>query len=61
VNADVDPVTSHLFGFDIKFSGFSIGALLDALNNTDNNKITIIASYDFDYADNSEREKSAKQ
>jgi hypothetical protein len=61
VNADVDPVTSHLFGFDIKFSGFSVGALLDTLNNTDNKKITIIASYDFDYSDSSEREKTAKQ
>jgi len=53
VDADVDPVTSHLLGFDIKISGFSVGALLDTLNNTDNKKITIIASYDFDYTDSS--------
>lgn len=54
IDADIDPVTSHLFGFDIKFSGFSVGALLDALNNTDNNKITILFSYDLDYKSGNE-------
>lgn len=49
----IDPVTAHLFGFDIKVSGFSVGALLDVINNTDNSKITILFSYDFDYSSGS--------
>ncbi len=53
-NVDIDPVTSHLIGFDIKIAEFSVGALLDALNNTDNDKITILFSYDFDYKTGSE-------
>lgn len=53
-DVDIDPVTSHLFGFDVKFGEFSVGALLDALNNTDNNKITIMFSYDFDYKSGNE-------
>jgi len=48
-NVDIDPVTSNLIGFDIKIGAFSIGALLDAFNNTDNDKITILFSYDLDY------------
>jgi len=50
-DVDIDPVTTHLFGFDVKFSGFSVGALLDAMNNADNDRIMILFSYDFDYED----------
>ena len=48
-DVDIKPVSSNLLGFDIQFGAFSVGALLDMLNNTDNDKITIIFSYDFDY------------
>ncbi|HOP30233.1 MAG TPA: hypothetical protein P5120_06510 [Spirochaetota bacterium] len=50
-DVDIDPVTSHLLGFDIKFGEFSIGALIDTLNNTDNKKITILFSYDLNITD----------
>lgn len=53
-DVDIDPVTSHLLGFDIKFGEFSIGALFDTLNNTDNNKITILFSYDLNITDDDE-------
>lgn len=53
-DVDIDPVTSHLLGFDIKVGEFSIGALLDTLNNTDNNKITILFSYDLNITDDDE-------
>ncbi|HOP63359.1 MAG TPA: hypothetical protein PK358_13955 [Spirochaetota bacterium] len=53
-DVDIDPVTSHLLGFDIQFGEFSVGALLDMLNNTDNDKITIFFSYDFDYKSETE-------
>lgn len=50
MDVPMDAVTSHLLGFDIQFGPFSVGALLDMLNNTDNDKITIMITYDFDYA-----------
>lgn len=53
-DVDIDPVTSHLFGFDVKFAEFSVGALLDMLNNTDNDRISIFFTYDFDYKSGSE-------
>lgn len=48
-DVSIDPVTSNLLGFDIKIGAFSVGALLDALNNTDNDKITLFFTYDLDY------------
>ncbi|GEM_PF-634084 len=63
-DVDIDPVTSHLLGFDIKFGEFSIGALIDTLNNTDNNKITILFSYDLNITDDDEdlnRNKAPQQ
>ncbi len=53
-DVDIDPVTSHLIGFDIQFAEFSVGALLDMLNNTDNNRISIFFTYDFDYKSGNE-------
>lgn len=53
-DVDIDPVTSHLIGFDIKVEGFSVGAMLDMLNNTDNDRITILFTYDFDYQSGNE-------
>jgi len=45
----IDPVTSVIMGFDVKFRQYSIGALLDMINNNEGSKILIMFSYDFDY------------
>ncbi len=52
-DVDIDPVTSHIFGFDIQVGAWSIGAILDMLNNTDNDKITIMFTYDLDFTNQS--------
>lgn len=58
-SADIDPVTSHLIGFDIKIGGISVGALLDTINNTDNDKLTILCTYDLDYNTGNEEQNMA--
>ncbi|HNX25241.1 MAG TPA: hypothetical protein PKG60_14435 [Spirochaetota bacterium] len=61
VDVDIDPVTSHFLGFDIKFGSLSLGALFDMLNNTDNDKITIMFTYDLDYNSNASAAESSTE
>jgi hypothetical protein len=61
VDVEIDPVTSHFFGFDIKFGSVSLGALFDMINNTDNDKITIMITYDLDYTSSAAQSSNVKE